>query len=377
MNISLYIHIPFCAKKCNYCDFYSVEYSEEAAGKFVAALCREWELVSSSLGLKDVEVRTIFFGGGTPSILSVKAWEAIRKSLVQLFRLTANIEWTIECNPDSFTEEKAELWHKMGVTRLTFGVQSLNNDELHSLGRIHTAEQAIRVLESPTLSNFRSLGIDLMYGLPVQTVESFDATLTTALLQPVVSHLSAYELTVCKDTPFGRIENLRLPDEDAVVSMARLLFRRCRDSGFDRYEISNFARENHRCSHNEAYWSHAPYVGLGPGAHSYVNNRRWANISNIKHYFAKLANNELPVDFEETIGPAQLASEMILLRLRTSDGLNEDTFVEMTGEIFYSLQRQQVLDNAISNGWVAYRKPSWALTENGMLLSDAIIRQLA
>jgi oxygen-independent coproporphyrinogen-3 oxidase len=216
MNISLYIHVPFCAKKCNYCDFYSVEYNEETVGNFVAALCREWELVSSSLGLKNVEIKTIFFGGGTPSILSVKTWEALRKSLVRHLKLTPEIEWTIECNPDSFTKEKAELWLEMGVTRLTFGVQSLNDLELRSLGRIHTAQQAIRALESPILLRFNSIGIDLMYGLPLQTLESFDTTLTAALSVPVVSHLSAYELAVCKETPFGRTEDLPLPDEDVI-----------------------------------------------------------------------------------------------------------------------------------------------------------------
>lgn len=377
MNISLYIHVPFCAKKCNYCDFYSVEYNEETADRFVAALYREWELVSSSLGLKNVEIKTIFFGGGTPSILSVKIWDALRKSLVHHLELAPEIEWTIECNPDSFTEEKAELWHKMGVTRLTLGVQSLNDLELRSLGRIYTAQQAIRAMESPILPKFNSIGIDLMYGLPLQTLESFDATLATALSMPVVSHLSAYELTVCKDSPFGRAKDLALPDEEVIVAMARLLFRKCRESGFTRYEISNFARTGHRCLHNEAYWSHAPYVGLGPGAHSYLHNRRWANTANVSDYIAKLAKNELSIDFEEAIEPAQLASEMILLRLRTSDGLDEDTYVETIGEIFYSSHRRLVLDKALENGWIVHSKPTWALTENGMLLSDAIIRQLA
>jgi oxygen-independent coproporphyrinogen-3 oxidase len=159
--------------------------------------------------------------------------------------------------------------------------------------------------------------------------------------------------------------------------MAQLLFQKCRESGFDRYEISNFARAGHSCLHNEAYWSHAPYVGLGPGAHSYACNRRWANTAHVNDYVARLAKKELPVDFEEKIGPAQLASEMILLRLRTFDGLNEDTFAGITGELFYSSHRGPVLDNALTNGWIVHRKPSWALTENGMLLSDAIIRQLA
>jgi len=161
--------------------------------------------------------------------------------------LPPDVEWTIECNPDSFTEEKAGLWLSMGVTRLTFGVQSFNNGELRDLGRPHSAQQALAALASPAVEQFKSVGLDLMYGLPHQTLESFRSTLFTAFSAPVIRHLSAYELTICKNTPFGRRHKLPLPGENAVVGMARLLFRTCRKNGFERYEISNFARSGHKC----------------------------------------------------------------------------------------------------------------------------------
>lgn len=376
MNISLYIHVPFCIKKCNYCDFYSVPYSEPLADEFVSALSEEWRIASENAGLREATVTTVFFGGGTPSILNVSQWRTLAESLIGRLNLASDAEWTIECNPDSFTEEKAGLWLSMGVTRLTFGIQSFNNGELRNLGRPHSAQQALAALASPTVARFKSVGLDLMYGLPHQTLESFRATLFTAVSAPVIRHLSTYELTICKNTPFGRRHKLPLPDEDAVVGMARLLFRTCRENGFERYEISNFARSGHKCSHNEAYWNHSFYIGLGPAAHSYVHPNRWANTSDVGRYVSRLAAGSSPIDFKETIGGEQLASEMILLRLRTTEGLDENRFAQATGREFYAGKRRQVLDDVRKRRLIEYRKPGWALTEDGMLVADAIIRDL-
>lgn len=359
-----------------YCDFYSIPYGESLADDFISALEKEWSLIRKEVNLENPVIHTLFFGGGTPSILSIKQWETINRSLIKQLNLADDIEWTIECNPESFTAQKAELWHSIGVTRLTFGIQSLNDDELRILGRPHSAEQALRAINSPALRHFNAIGLDLMYGLPSQTTDSFEKTLNAALSAPIVRHLSAYELTICKNTPFGQAKNLALPDEETVCDMAKMLFRTCREGGFERYEISNFARAGHRCRHNEAYWSHEPYIGLGPAAHSYLHPRRWANVGDVKRYIALTNDGKRPLDFEETIDKDKLVSEMILLRLRTIDGLDEDAFMMKTGEEFYSGGRKKVLDELQQVKFIIAKKSRWALTEEGMLLTDTIVKKL-
>jgi oxygen-independent coproporphyrinogen-3 oxidase len=309
--------------------------------------------------------------------LSLKQWETINNRLIKQLNLADDVEWTIECNPESFSEEKAELWHYMGVTRLTFGIQSLNDDELRILGRPHSAEQALLAINSPPLRHFKSVGLDLMYGLPSQTKESFEKTLNAALSAPIVRHLSAYELTICKNTSFGKAKDLSLPSEETICDMARMLFRTCRKAGFERYEISNFARAGHRCRHNEAYWDHSPYAGLGPAAHSYIHPLRWANACDVKRYISKLNGNQRSVDFSETIDKDKLVSEMILLRLRTIDGLDEEIFKKMTGEDFYSGKRINVLKKLQQDKIITYKKPRWTLTEVGMFFTDAVVKKLA
>lgn len=377
MNISLYIHIPFCVKKCGYCDFYSVPYDPQVASEFIDALEKEWLFVKKELELEKCQIKTIFFGGGTPSVLSIKQWETINRRLIKQLKLAEDVEWTIECNPESFSAEKAELWHSMGVTRLTFGVQSLNDDELRILGRPHSAEQALLAINTPALRHFNSVGLDLMYGLPSQTTGSFEKTLNAALSAPIVRHLSAYELTICKNTPFGQAKNLPLPSEEIVYDMATMLFRICREKGFERYEISNFALQGHRCRHNEAYWDHSPYAGLGPAAHSYIHPKRWANEGDVKRYISRVNDNQRPVDFSETIDKDKLVSEMILLRFRTSDGLDEEIFRTTTGKEFYSGERKKTLDEIQKSNLIIYKKPRWVLTEEGMLLADTVIKKLA
>ncbi len=377
MNLSLYIHIPFCAKKkCLYCDFYSVPYDTSLADAFIAALEKEWLLVKKDLPLEDNSIKTIFFGGGTPSILSPQQCERINACLIKHLNLAKDCEWTVECNPDSFTEEKAALWRASGVTRLTIGVQSLCDNELRFLGRPHSAEQALSVIESPALSGFKSIGHDLMYGLPNQTLESFSHSLNGALSAPIVHHVSAYELTLCKNTPFGQAKDLPLPDEDAVYDMACMLFHKSKEAGFERYEISNYEKPGHRCRHNEAYWNHSPYIGLGPAAHSYLHPRRWANAGDLNRYISLLESGRRPVDFEETIDREKLVSEMIFLRLRTSDGLNEETFAYAANEAFYSSKRRNILEDLLQQGLMQYHKPLWTLSEPGMMVADGVVRRL-
>jgi oxygen-independent coproporphyrinogen III oxidase len=375
--ISLYIHIPFCVRKCRYCDFYSIPYDTDEAGRFVRALASEWELVKKELCLEAAEIRTIFIGGGTPSMLSMEQWELINTLLVKNLPRSPDCEWSLECNPDSFTEEKALLWHSMGVTRLTFGVQSINDLELGILGRPHSAAQALAVFESPVLSRFKSIGADLMYGLPGQTVSSFEKSIHTVLSRPVVSHLSAYELTINPHTPLGRhVSKIPFPSEERVLAMAQTLYAQCKAEGFERYEISNFSKQGHRCRHNEAYWDHSPYIGLGPAAHSYIAPQRFANTGNVSRYITDLSLGKRPLEFTEALTTDNLISEMIFLRLRTTDGLDENDFYAKTGQAFYSGRRMAALEELIKGNMIAHTQQWWRLTEQGMFVADAIAKRL-
>jgi putative oxygen-independent coproporphyrinogen III oxidase len=375
--LSLYIHVPFCIKKCRYCDFYSERSSEPIIDKFIDALIIEWDLVKKKYKLEGVPIATLFFGGGTPSLLSPAQWNKINDCLISRLLLTDDYELSIECNPDSFSVEKAELWAAFGATRLTFGVQSFDERELRILGRAHTIERANEVLSGPVLTSFSSIGIDCMYGLPGQTLQSLETSLNAVFSHPAVNHLSLYELTVSGRTMFGRHRGiLPLPDEAVLVRMIELIMRKTRKNGFARYEVSNFARPGHHCRHNMAYWRHTPYIGLGPSAHSYLPPVRFSNINNTLRYSDLLERGELPIDFSETIDTETLSREMVFLGLRTVEGINEERFFDTIGSPFCSNTRKPILEKLLQQKYMLYRRPFWALTEKGMLFADAVARDL-
>jgi oxygen-independent coproporphyrinogen-3 oxidase len=376
-SLAIYIHIPFCVRKCRYCDFYSVPYQAESATRLVSALVREWKLAEKELSLGNAEVSTIFIGGGTPTMLSAKHWEDLDRNLFKTLRISSECEWSIECNPDSFTEEMARQWLSMGVSRLTFGIQSLIDRELGFLGRPHSASHALAVLKSPILSKFKSIGADLMYGIPGQTVGSFEKSIEGVLSNPVVRHLSAYELAINPHTPIGRhVSKIPFPPEDAAMAMAQTLYAQCRASGFERYEISNFSKKGYRCRHNEAYWNHSPYVGLGPAAHSYIAPQRFANTGDLSRYVAGVEGGKRPFEFVETIGTENLISEIIFLRLRTADGLDESDFLKKTGMAFHSGARAPILDDLTKGNMIVCDQQQWRLTEQGMFVADAVAKKL-
>jgi oxygen-independent coproporphyrinogen-3 oxidase len=376
--LSLYIHIPFCIKKCRYCDFYSERCDAPVIDNFIDSLVREWDLLKNKRRLEGVPIATLFFGGGTPSILSPAQWHTIHDRLIKRLPLSDDCEWSIECNPDSFSVEKAMLWNSIGATRLTFGVQSFDERELRVLGRAHTARRAGEVLGEPILACFPSIGIDLMYGLPGQTLQSLETSLNLAFSHSVVNHLSLYELTVGDRTKFGRHRGLLpLPNEDAIVRMTERIVRSTHEHGFARYEVANFARPGHRCRHNMAYWEHAPYIGLGPSAHSYLPPTRYSNVNNIPRYISLLEHGKLPADFSETIDTETMSREMVFLGLRTVEGINEERFFDTIGLPFCSGARKPLLEKFLRQEYMIYRKPFWALTEQGMLFADAVARELA
>lgn len=375
--LSIYVHIPFCAGKCRYCDFYSVKYNHLLAADYIQALVSEWDLLCSRYNLAENEISTIYFGGGTPSILPDHLWEEIFNTFISKLNLNNSTEFSVECNPESFSDQKAFLLNTIGVNRLTFGIQSLSDRELSFMGRVHSATRALEVLNSPSLSNFRTIGADLIYGIPGQSLSSFADTLIQTLSSPFVNHLSAYELTINTHTPFGRHHKiLPLPEEDETAEMMQLVRSQCIKHGFEQYEISNFSKPLFHSRHNEAYWDHRTYIGLGCAAHSYLHPQRWSNQNDVILYMKKIAGGELPFEEIEKIDPSTLAQEMIFLGLRRTKGIDEIKFEQNTGMPFSRWVNKENLEKFISLEWIVYDKPYWRPTEKGLLFADGMAVEL-
>jgi oxygen-independent coproporphyrinogen-3 oxidase len=347
--------------------------------RYIDALAKEWKFYEDNGILEGVSVDTIYIGGGTPSMLCADMWSKLDDALFSRIDKTMIREWSVECNPDSFTIEKARMYADSGVTRLTFGVQSLNPKELSICGRAHSTDQAMRALSDSRLFElFNSIAVDIIYALPGQTVNSLDNTLSCILSISHISHLSAYELTIAEGTPFGRHEkNLKLPDDDTVTEMYELIGKRCAERGIDQYEISNYARPGFESIHNKAYWSHKPYIGLGASAHSYIHPNRWSNIADIERYVSLISANKAARDFEEILDPLELSREMIFLGLRNIDGIDENKYIDSTGLIFCTDNRQKYLQKFIDSGLLKKTLSKWIPTSKGMLFADMMARELA
>jgi oxygen-independent coproporphyrinogen-3 oxidase len=320
----LYIHIPFCLSKCPYCDFYSVS-SLSMLPAFLEALFREMELYRGRIGSCD----TVYVGGGTPSILNPGQLEAILTGVRENFPLLPNAEITLETNPADLDRASLASMRAMGINRLTIGCQSFDQTILAFLGRRHSANQAIGAIEAARSAGFTNIGLDLIYGIPGQGVDAWMDTLRCALtFEP--AHLSCYQLTVAPETLLGiryRQGAFSLPGEilqyDFFIKTAEML----EDAGYVHYEVSNFARDMTLVSrHNQKYWDHTPYLGLGPSAHSFSAHRRWWNYRSVKRYLAALTSGKPPVEASEGLTMEQLQLEALYLGLRTRKGIKLEDY---------------------------------------------------
>lgn len=378
MDIALYIHIPFCKKKCNYCDFYSVPYEQTMADRFVRALCKEWSLAAARyFDKRQITITSVYCGGGTPSLLNGALWRYLAENLFLKLPLADKVEWTIECNPDSFDHKKALLWRALGVNRLSLGIQSLHDRELKLLGRPYLSARAREVLGRLERYKFTGVGADIIYGFYPQTLETLRQTVRGIAAYDYVNHLSAYELSLSPHTPLGRHPALypKISNEKSA-EFTKAMHAMLTEKSFIRYEVSNYAREGRVCRHNVAYWQGLPYLGLGPAAHSLIGRERFANTADLAAYGAMIDKGNLPVAARETRDRAALAREMIFLGLRRSCGINESDFLKRTGQAFYGDYRKPTLDLLRKKRLVRYRAPFWSLTDKGMLLADGIAAQL-
>jgi len=315
----LYVHIPFCKTKCPYCDFYSI-IDRAAMDRFLTALKREAVLYKKTFRRFD----SLYFGGGTPSLIDEKELAEIFAALRAQFIFSPDTEITIEMNPDDVTAEKLESYRKLGVNRISLGIQSLNDKELAFLKRRHTAEGAKKALTLIQGHGLENVGIDLMNGLPGQTEKHWMNTLEEALsFGP--AHISCYQLTIGSKTVFGKMlqeGKLKMPSEEKQRKIFLSTSRFLQERGFIHYEVSNFARgEGNRSRHNLKYWRHIPYLGLGPAAHSFHNNRRWWNVKSVEQYCAALNKNSKPMEADEELSPEQLELERLFLGFRNLEGV--------------------------------------------------------
>ncbi len=315
----LYLHIPFCRSKCRYCDFYSVASHSEIPA-WLQAVQREMLLYRE----KFREFDSLYLGGGTPTILGERELAALMECLRKHFTFCPESEITIEANPDDLSEHKLKAIGDLGINRISLGVQSLDDGDLEYLGRRHSAKQALKALDLIRSCGFAEVGVDLMYGLEVQSIPGWRRTMDQVLeFRP--EHLSCYQLTFEKGTPLGKMKEagrVRVIGEKLETAFFVFNSRYLEKHGYHHYEISNFARSREfMCRHNRKYWSHVPYLGLGPSAHSFQTGSRWWNVGSIKKYCQLLSAGKAPVEACEVLSEEQLDLEALALGLRTSDGI--------------------------------------------------------
>ncbi len=368
----IYIHIPFCVQKCLYCDFYSVT-DVSLQAPFVSALIKE--ILSGEPF--DVPPDTLYIGGGTPSVLNPVLIEAIIDAVSERFSLPTGAEITLEANPGTISLDTLAAYRRAGINRLNIGVQSFNDEALSFLGRCHSGREARQALNWARSAGFENVGIDLINGLPGQSVEEWRETLAEGLsFQP--EHFSCYTLTYEPGTPLTRMlesGDIDAADEELVADLFRETVDILVRAGYEHYEISNFARiPELKSRHNRKYWNHTPYIGFGPAAHSFSGNERRWNIRNVSAYIERMEAGQSPADDMETLTRDQLMMETIYLGLRTKDGIDLSRFEAQFGGAFREVF-PFLLQSLLEEELLFLTDTRCALTERGMCFHDHITRQ--
>jgi oxygen-independent coproporphyrinogen III oxidase len=376
----LYIHVPFCAQKCSYCAFFSEASSGELMDRYTEALVRELQLVAA-----DVKPNTVFFGGGTPSLLNLRQWERILAAMDRLGLRGAG-EWTIECNPATVSLDKARLLRSVGVNRVSMGVQSLNADLLERLGRVHSREMAFRSFDILRQAGFENLNLDLMFAIPGQTLEIWRETLTEAIAMGS-EHLSTYEVIYEEDTAlYAQLQEGKIAvDEYLACRMYEEFVDRVSAAGFTQYEVANFARarangpgkldadsgfSGYACRHNVNYWRGGSFYGLGPSATSYLRGLRTKNWANTQLYCDQLEKGQRAIESVEALNPLARAGETAAFGLRMVTGWPFDKFRQVTGHDLrehWSGDMQQL----VNCGWGRFDPEGFRLTAAGLRFADS------
>ena len=378
-NLELYLHIPFCVRKCNYCDFFSASGTPKEQADYVSAMVQEIQSYQELSG--EYEVQTIFLGGGTPSLLTPEQIEQIFNAIYHTFSVNENAEITMEMNPGTVDIEKLHAMKAAGVNRLSIGLQSAQNEELKMLGRIHTYEEFLETWRLTEQAGFKNRNIDLMSALPGQTMESYEDTLSKVLaLEP--EHISAYSLILEEGTVFydwyekGKLDRgaWKLPSEEEEYAMGELTIQRLAEAGMHRYEISNYAKSGKECRHNLGYWDRVEYLGIGAGSSSLIKGERFDHIRDRKAYIEKIRNGEPILIDREILSVESQMEEFMYLGLRKIEGVSRTDFQnyfgknvdDVYGEILDKLEEEQLLE---------FSGDRIRLTHRGMDVSNCVLAE--
>ena len=367
--LGLYIHIPFCKAKCAYCDFYSLAHSEEKMDAYMAALLRHLEEVAPRAA--GMQVDTVYFGGGTPSYLGAARLCRILQTVLRRYDVARDAEITLEANPDSAGDWKElRRLRRAGFNRLSLGVQSTDDALLRRIGRIHTYEQVQQAVTAARKARFTNLSLDLIYGLPGQTMEDWQRTLADAVaLGP--EHLSCYGLKLEEGTPlWQQRQTLTLPDDDAQADMYLYTVAALGEMGYEQYEISNFAKPGKASRHNLKYWRMEEYAGFGPGAHSDFGGVRYGYVRDIDSYIA----GKLVLSESENDSTLARDYEYVMLSLRTAAGIDRQTFEKRYRQRFQPMEA--LFEQYEKAGLASRTEGGWRLTPKGFLVSNSIIAAL-
>lgn len=382
-KLSLYFHIPFCLSKCYYCDFNSYTRLSWLIPQYVDALKKEMQLYAKDVW--EFEVKTIYFGGGTPSLLPAKSIACMLESCSKLFNMPSNLEVTLEANPGTIDQSFISQLRQSGVNRLSLGVQSFSDNELKSLGRIHSANEAREAFFMARQAGFENINIDLLYALPRQMIKDWQNNLVEVTkLNP--EHLSLYPLTLEPGTPLANAVasgSLPKPDADLAADMYLLASDKLAEQGYSHYEISNWALPGKECQHNMTYWKNERYLGLGAGAHSHLDGYRWVNVLSPVEYVKHLGNmrtklsqqpyfNAPWVDNIENIDRDLEIAEAVILSLRLEEGVNLTDFAHRFGVELYSIYQQQQINELVKLGLIAKNEHGIRLTTKGKLLGNEV-----
>jgi oxygen-independent coproporphyrinogen-3 oxidase len=365
----LYIHIPFCLSKCGYCSFYSIK-SIDLIPDYIAALKKEMKHYRNVFSSFD----TIYIGGGTPSLLTPKQFVEIFTSIYKYFNIDTDSEITLETNPGDISFNYLNKMKNIGINRLNIGVQSFDDKILQLLGRRHSAQEATAAIEAAREAGFDNLGIDLIYGVHGLSIKLWKDTLQKAI-SFALEHISCYQLSLDARTPLYKkysSEGWHLPDENTELKLFSTTADELENAGYIHYEVSNFARSAKlKSKHNQKYWQHVPYLGLGPAAHSFLGNKRWWNKAAVKTYLKEIADGKMPVEDMETLSAEQLQMEALFLGLRTKAGIDLKRYRPRYGTDLIA-DKKTIIDALIKNKFVELKNGFLRPTRKGMAVADSL-----
>ena len=368
-RIGIYLHIPFCVQKCRYCDFCSFAGARsDLTERYVSELCRRIERERSALS--EFCVDTVYFGGGTPTLLSIESFSRIFETLRASCEISDDCEITCECTPATADEKKFRALRALGVNRLSIGLQSVHDDELRMLGRIHTYEDFRKTFSDARAAGFDNISVDLMYSLPNQTLAHFEESLVR-LAEHSPEHISVYGLKIEEGTPFwAQRDTLRLPEEETELAMYLACSEILSHYGYEKYEISNFSKKGRESRHNLRYWHGEEYLGFGVAAHSYFAGERFGNSRDMDAFLS----GEDIVEERVRLDERELRNEYLMLRLRLCEGIDEQELIANFGVPFCELAPS--LETWLTHGFLKKEESRISFTDRGFFVSNAILSEL-